>query len=248
MASEGHVDKETLPEYFQIAESPDVFDDLQLSPKEREILELCDYLDDLKVENAILRVRDQRRTSAVNANIGGKSLSEQADEARRELLKVKTAYSLRRKIIDHVLITDPCLKAVHSGASASLAERELLPRINRRDILSIAHTNICGFKSDLASASMAADAERMTVTATNRELSETLLSLTSELSPVKKEDIDDPNLRSQIDELEEKMRTNRSRWRIMKNVMSGIIVGSGIDWARNDQLRELVLDAEEDEV
>jgi len=36
----------------------------------------------------------------------------------------------------------------------------------------------------------------------------------------------------------------KKRWRIMKSVVAAIIAGSGVDWARNNDLRNLVLDEE----
>lgn len=47
--------------------------------------------------------------------------------------------------------------------------------------------------------------------------------------------------------LEAELKTSKQRWRVMKGVASGIIAGSGIDWARDDELRDVVLDPETEE-
>lgn len=39
----------------------------------------------------------------------------------------------------------------------------------------------------------------------------------------------------------------RRQWRIMKSVVRGVVVGSGVDWVGDEKLRELVLDAEDEE-
>jgi hypothetical protein len=69
-----------------------------------------------------------------------------------------------------------------------------------------------------------------------------MLALAEEADTKRKEDIDDPKARQQLDELEVKMKTGRQRWRIMKETASATIAGSGIDWARDPKLLEIVLD------
>ena len=76
----------------------------------------------------------------------------------------------------------------------------------------------------------------------NAELSSTMLALVEEANTQKKEDITDSKLRLQLDELERDVKTSRQRWRIMKGTASGTIVGSGVDWARDPKLLEIVLD------
>ena len=78
----------------------------------------------------------------------------------------------------------------------------------------------------------------------NRTLTDTLLDLTASLQTERAEDVGNPKLRSQLQALEEETKTSRARWRIMKSVTAAVIVGSGIDWSRNE-LRELVLDDED---
>ena len=43
--------------------------------------------------------------------------------AERECLDARAAYMLRQSVVEDVLIADPILKAVHSGANASPTER-----------------------------------------------------------------------------------------------------------------------------
>jgi hypothetical protein len=76
----------------------------------------------------------------------------------------------------------------------------------------------------------------------NAELATTMLALAEEADTKRKEDIDDPKARQQLDELEVKMKTGRQRWRIMKETASATIAGSGIDWARDPKLLEIILD------
>lgn len=86
------------------------------------------------------------------------------------------------------------------------------------------------------------ESEHMVTACKNAELATTMLALAEEADTKRKEDIDDPKARQQLDELEVKMKTSRQRWRIMKETASATIAGSGIDWARDPKLLEIVLD------
>jgi len=76
----------------------------------------------------------------------------------------------------------------------------------------------------------------------NVELAGRMLALAEEANTRKKEDIEDSKARRHLDELEREVKTSRQRWRIMKGTASGTIVGSGVDWARDPKLLEIVLD------
>lgn len=50
-------------------------------------------------------------------------VAQQLIAAEREAMEARASYLLRNKITDQVLITDPVIKAVHGGSSASYEER-----------------------------------------------------------------------------------------------------------------------------
>jgi hypothetical protein len=81
----------------------------------------------------------------------------------------------------------------------------------------------------------------------NRELATTMLGLAEQMKSQEKEGINDPKVRRQLDELEAAMKVSRQRWRIMKGTASATIAGSGVDWARDPKLLEIVLDEDGDE-
>jgi hypothetical protein len=87
----------------------------------------------------------------------------------------------------------------------------------------------------------------MVTARTNTELATTMLALAKEAAIQNKEGINDPKARQQLDELEVSMKTSRQRWRIMKETASATIVGSGVDWARNPKLLEIVLGSDGDD-
>ena len=123
--------------------------------------------------------------------------------------------------------------------------RALRPLINQRDILSIAHTNIVNSLRSTLNALTAAETGSIISNQKNRELTPILFEFASRLKAQDIEDIQDPELRSELEALQIELKVSRGRRRIMKSVMVAVIVGSGIDWARKDDLRELVLDDEE---
>ena len=76
----------------------------------------------------------------------------------------------------------------------------------------------------------------------NQQLTTNLLGLTDQLKFQVPDKIDDPELRNTLDELQDNVKEAKRRWRIMKSLLSAVIAGSGVDWARNESLRDLVLD------
>lgn len=79
----------------------------------------------------------------------------------------------------------------------------------------------------------------------NRELTATLVELTHKMSERRVSAVNESNLGTQLEILRDDVRTARKRWKIMKSVVAAVIVGSGVDWARIDDLRQVVIDAEE---
>jgi len=54
----------------------------------------------------------------------------QLKKAETECLEARAAYMLRQSVVEDVLIVDPVLKAVHSGANATATERYVARRTN----------------------------------------------------------------------------------------------------------------------
>lgn len=80
----------------------------------------------------------------------------------------------------------------------------------------------------------------------NRELSRTLLALAEEMKSQSTQDIADPKLREKVEAVEKEVKESRRRMRSLKGILSGMIVGSGIDWAEDEILRELVMEDEDE--
>lgn len=80
----------------------------------------------------------------------------------------------------------------------------------------------------------------------NRALTATLLALVQKVQAQRDDVTKDAAFNTQLNGLREDTATARQRWRIMKSVIAAVIAGSGVDWARDDSLRDLVLNEEKE--
>lgn len=127
-----------------------------------------------------------------------------------------------------------------------IVRRRVLPLITENDALSMVHGSLA---SKLAAAIRAlSEAEKGNIAANreNRELSQTLLALAEEMKAQSTEDIEDPQLRERVRAVEKDVKESRRRMRTLKGILSAMIVASGINWAADEALQELVMDYEED--
>ena len=56
-------------------------------------------------------------------HVSDAELQEQLQNAERDVIEARASYTLRNKIIQDTLITDPILKAVHASSYATKLER-----------------------------------------------------------------------------------------------------------------------------
>lgn len=157
-------------------------------------------------------------------------------------------YTLRNGVVNNVLITNPLLKGIHGSTAASPIEQDILPWVQARDAAS----------RDVAAQSTAAgkvlaqltDAEAGVLRAArrNRELAAEVLRLAREADRGRGGGSAGaggvPAADPQVAELEGRLAASRQKWRIMKGTASGIVAGSGVDWAADPVLRDVVLDPE----
>ncbi|RHZ66887.1 centromere protein H [Aspergillus thermomutatus] len=211
-------------------------DVVSLSDKEALILQLYNQIQELELEKALLE-QDLEPASGDNPD-------EQLAMAERELLEARATYTVRRKAISTVLMTDPTLKAVHLKA-ASPAERALLPLVNRRDVLSLTHENLISAHNATLRQLSNLEVQNLQLHQKNQELVRQLLESTKDDSSWRKA-LDDDDLKAQLDHLEADRKKSKSRWEVMKSIASAIVVGSGVNWAEDDGLTALVLDGSDD--
>ncbi|RAH72381.1 centromere protein H [Aspergillus aculeatinus CBS 121060] len=211
-------------------------DTVLLSDKETLILQLYHQIQEQQLEKALLE-QDTELLSGDNAE-------EELAKAERELLEARATYTVRRKAVGTVLMTDPALKAVHLKATTP-AERALHRLINRRDVLSTIHENLNAMHTASLQKLTGLEVENLQLHQKNQELVRELLSLTED-DESWREDLDDPELKSQLEQLEADHRRSKARWEVMKSIASAIVVGSEVNWAEDETLTALVLDESDD--
>ena len=148
-----------------------------------------------------------------------------------------------------VLTRPPPKGKLHLEGNRPLADktfRDLLPLVNRRDALGIAQANISSSLQSTLRDTTKVEAENIKTIEKNRATVATYLDLCTKIQALKDEVMNSDDVREQLHEAEGSAKTARRRWRMMKSVVGAIIAGSGIDWASDATLRELVLDGEDE--
>jgi len=138
-------------------------------------------------------------------------------KAEHELLEARSKYALRNQIIQNVIITDPVLKAVHSGANATELERRLLPLIIERDTLAMVHSVLSTKLQTANSQLVTLERKNIQAIAENKELAREMLDLANELKAERIEEMEDARLRKQLEKLEDEVKKARIEWRVMKS-------------------------------
>ena len=91
-----------------------------------------------------------------------------------------------------------------------------------------------------------ASADNIRATEKNRALTTTLVALAKAIHAQRDEVTKNPKFSAQLDGLRDDAAIARRRWRTMKSVVAAVVAGSGVDWAQDDTLRDLVLDEEKE--
>ncbi|KAH9886853.1 centromere protein H (CENP-H)-domain-containing protein [Xylariomycetidae sp. FL2044] len=213
---------------------------LTLSSDEKRVLELHDRLQQLQLEIALLRAR-QSYGSDANHPSGDASI----DAAQKALLESRSRYVLRNGVMDSVVAAKPILQAIHHGTKASPIERDLLPVLQQHaDVSTLSARQALELRS-LLDQIAEVESEGMRVSRANVDLASEMLGLAEEANRGRREPPADPAQAAEIERLEAEVRTARQRWRVLKGTASAVVAGSGVDWARDAGLRDMVLDPEE---
>ncbi|KAI1360919.1 centromere protein H (CENP-H)-domain-containing protein [Xylaria arbuscula] len=211
---------------------------LVLSDKEKKVLELHDKLEQLQLEIALVKAQK---------NYVPDIYPERAVEvAQQELLEARAKYMLRNEVVASVVSANPILQAVHNGTNASPIERDLLPLITERDTTTTAlasqNTELHSLLSDLTDV----ENRSLRLSRENVALADRLLELAKQSEQGKAELLPPGSeYATEIVELEAEVKSSRQRWQVLKDTASAIVAGSGVDWASDAGLREMVLDPAE---
>ncbi|KAJ4271741.1 hypothetical protein NW762_000447 [Fusarium torreyae] len=227
---------------YPMVNAQDEVSHLPISEDEERILALYDRIQELRLEIAIINAqRSHQQDETVPFT------TEETQNAQSELLESRAKYVLRNDVVEAVVTANPILKAVHSGTEATPVERELLPYVERRDDASISVSKQAAATNKIWNALTAAQSQTLRKSRQNVTSAAELFELAEEAKQKKTVPRSNSKMMQEQDKLEADVKTSKQRWRVMKGVAGGMIVGSGIDWFREDELRDAVLDPEVEE-
>ncbi|KAB8232787.1 hypothetical protein ETB97_000168 [Aspergillus alliaceus] len=211
-------------------------DVVSFSDKEALTLQLYHQIQEQELEKALLEQDSEL--------LSGDGAEEQLAIAERELLEARATYTVRRKALGAVLMTDPTLRAVLLKATFP-TEQTLLRLVNRRDVLSLAHENLNAALNSTLKKLSNTEVENLQLHQTNKELVRELLDLTKN-DESWKEELDDMNVKTLLEQVKVDHRKSKAKWETIKSITSAIVVGSGVNWSEDEELMALVLDESDD--
>lgn len=228
--------------FADIATSTASRDRVSFTEQERRVLDRHDQLGELRLERALL---EAEKGLLQATDVDDSKIEEVVKAAEIASLEARSVYLLKNSIVGSVLSVDPLLKAVHSGPNGSGTERLLHPLVNQRDVLSLSHANLSASLQASLNTLGSTQTENIKAMQRNQELSSTLVELTSQLKEQDVEQINDVEIRKQLERLLSDMKETKKQNRIMKSVVAAVVVGSGVDWVHDDELRDLAMDSED---
>ncbi|KMQ82293.1 centromere protein cenp-h [Lasius niger] len=232
---------------------------LPLSPDEQRVLDLYDTLQQLQLEIAIINALASQQSGTLPDDAQKPGHARQASGAntathrrvnagcRGSLGRVPRGSSRREGKTHLPLSGTPATHPFRPSSNALANERhcsDLLSYVERRDEVAISVAKQVADMGTLRSDSTKVQVETAIVNRHNAELTAVLCHLAERLKQKQVGSLDSPGTRSEMALLEDQVKSSRQRWRVMKGVAGGMISGSGIDWARDDELRDAVLDPE----
>lgn len=215
-------------------------DIVTLSDQEALILQLAHQIQEQRLEKALLESEPEPDAESPSND----EIEEQLATAERELLEARATYTVRRRAAQTVLMTDPILKAVHLKATIP-PERALLHLVNRRDVLALAHENLASAHDQVLKQLSDSEVENLRINQENQELVQRLLELTKQ-DETWREKLKDAKILSRLEALETEFKSSKAKWDTIKNIASAMVVGSGLNWADDEQLQALVVDESDD--
>lgn len=123
---------------------------------------------------------------------------------------------------------------------------DLLPYLKERDELSFSIASQSKKLDEALDEVSRTEREAVILTKKNHALAQTLLELLNEIEKTTREKVGDMNDLGETMQLELEVSKAKKRWTFMKATASAIVVGSGVNWVGDSELREVVLDPDED--
>lgn len=159
----------------------------------------------------------------------------------------------------------PILKSIHNGTDSSPIElydtralkycldprlltchSDLLPYIKERDSASIATAKQSSELTKTLDELARAQSDALRISRANVSMTSELLELAEEAKRKRLGRMSGPAMEAEMKSAEEEAKESRQKWKVIKGTASAVIVGSGVDWVGDPELRDVVLDPEDD--
>jgi hypothetical protein len=112
-------------------------------------------------------------------------------------------------------------------------------------VLSLAHENLSSALNSTLKKLSNLEVENLQLHQRNKVLVRELLDLTKN-DESWKEELDDTDIKTRLEQVKANHQKSKAKWETMKSITSAIVVGSGVDWADDEELAALVLDESDD--
>lgn len=122
----------------------------------------------------------------------------------------------------------------------------MLAAVHARDVLGMVQAATAARVDQVAGRARAAEHEAVALNEQNVALARLVVETAVRVREERTEDVQDERMRKRLEEVDVSIAEKRREWRLMKSLVAGIIVGSGVDWAADEKLVELVLDDEDE--
>ncbi|KAK1911761.1 hypothetical protein P3342_013066 [Pyrenophora teres f. teres] len=219
-------------------------DAFAFSETEELALQLYDQLRELELQQSLIRAQQAAHAHDFTA-LPDDLVEERLTMAQHEAMEAKAEYDIRNKITHNVLIMDPIVQAVHGGEQTPFTEKRILPLIAENDTMAMVHGLETSKLAGVRRALSVAEQGNILAKQKNRELAQTMVALAEEMKKQSAQDIEDAQLRQRVEGVEKEVKESRRRVRTVRGMLSAMVVGSGINWAADEALTELVMDDEE---
>ncbi|KAF8245257.1 hypothetical protein K440DRAFT_646417 [Wilcoxina mikolae CBS 423.85] len=200
-----------------------------LNDKEQQLLALHEKLQRVSLQRRILEAE-------LAPAIVDDETPQQTEALEEELVKARANRQLKETVVEATLVADPILKAVYPHTEMAAKQRSLIPLIHRRDMLSQTHANLSHLLMLKLEALTLTERSYLDMQERNKVLASRLLTLTKKRDEELKKQ-QDPKYKEE----EKKLQRTKKNWEIVRNVAQATVVSSGVDWSRDDELRQLVL-------
>ncbi|KAI5815718.1 centromere protein H (CENP-H)-domain-containing protein [Pyronema omphalodes] len=207
-----------------------------LGDQELLLLSLWDKLRDLEVRLEVLKALAEMDKEGEGDDGKREGEGESEKELQEQLIEAIANLRFKEMTIEATLAGDPILGAIYPNKDTPRRQRSLLPLLSRRDQLSSTHAHLSTLLQQRQSQLTALQTQTISLSQHNQDLAAEILRLSKQREK-EKEMQKTPEYRK----AEEAYRVAKRKWDVIAGVTRAVVVESGVDWVRDEELRKVVV-------